>query len=301
MRALFMALGLSAVMAAPAFAQGRDHLGDSSMFTNDFLGDRGDRWRTGSFTYSHVRGSGPYTAAPRAFGDILEFRLRTDIFAPSGGSDFPGDRPYAGAVSLGVLTHWQENDRLYTFGAEVTAIGPQTGLSDIQRDFHDRYSLPQPPFVDQQLGDAFALNLHAETATKVHVSDRLSARNFLSLDAGAETLVRIGSDLRFSGFGHNDLMLRDVVTGHLHSATEHAGTGWALTAGADMAHVVDSIFLPADRVAGLEDMRFRARGGVEYKFSPSAAVFYGATYLSPEFEGQPEGQVVGSLRLNFNF
>ena len=71
----------------------------------------------------------------------------------------------------------------------------------------------------------------------------------------------------------DDLLLRDVVTGQLYRATEGDGVGLSYLLGVDGASVFDSNYLP----------------------------FYGATYLSEEFEGQTEGQVLGSLKLNFNF
>lgn len=301
MRNILMAACLFVVCVTTARAEGREFVGTSSLFTNDFIGDGGDRWRTGSFTYSHLRGYGAYDGQNSGFGDIIEYRLRTDIFAPAGGSAFPGDRPYATAVSLGVNTHFAQGDLLYTLGLEATAIGPQTGLSAIQEDFHERFSLPQPPFRGQELGDQWVLGTAAEMAHRSLIGDTLSLRSFAALAAGTETLARVGFDMRLAPYGHSDLMLRDVVTGQLHNATEDHGTGWAFTAGADVAYVSESLFLPESRVAGIENLRLRARAGVEYKFARDASVFYGATYLSPEFVGQSEGQVVGSLRLNFNF
>jgi len=47
--------------------------------------------------------------------------------------------------------------------------------------------------------------------------------------------------------------------------------------------------------------RGRVRAGVHWHSAGDTSVFYGLTYLSPEFEDQPEGQVTGSLKLNFNF
>ena len=38
-----------------------------------------------------------------------------------------------------------------------------------------------------------------------------------------------------------------------------------------------------------------------WQWADDVSFFYGATYLSEEFQGQGEGQVVGSLKVNFNF
>ncbi len=301
MRLLISAVLLCLVSFQTAHAQGREKIGSSSLFSNDFLGDRGDRWRTGNFTYSHLRALQPYTGPSNLMGDVLEYRLRTQIISPAGGTDRPGDRPFVGAVSLAVNTHFADYDTLYSLGVELTAIGPQTGMSEFQRDFHERFSLPQPPFTDAQLDDRFLVSVMGEEARQRQLTDLVSMRTFLGFEVGAEALVRVGADLRFSAYGHDDLMLRDVVTGQLHAGTANDGTGWALVAGADLAHVLDSVYLPEDRVDGIEATRFRARAGIDYKFTGSASAFYGLTYLGPEFIGQPEGQILGSLRLKLNF
>ena len=80
-----------------------------------------------------------------------------------------------------------------------------------------------------------------------------------------------------------------------------SGAGLAFVAGADVAFVKDSSYLPNDQGYEARDTRARARAGLDYQFSQGSSVFYGATYLSPEFTGQSEGQVTRSLRLNFNF
>jgi hypothetical protein len=67
-----------------------------------------------------------------------------------------------------------------------------------------------------------------------------------------------------------------------------------------VAHVFSSRYLPAGGAAVLSDNRTRLRAGVEWQGN-FANVFYGMTYLGPEFEGQDEGQVTGSLNVNFGF
>ena len=82
------------------------------------------------------------------------------------------------------------------------------------------------------------------------------------------------------------------------------GTGRAIRAvenlGADFAYVADSVLLPETRRLQLSDSRTRVRGGVRY-FGENYDVFYGLTWLGKEFDSQPEGQTVGSLRLNLHF
>jgi len=78
-------------------------LGYGRIFNNDYFGDNEDRWRSGSYAYSIVRGPEWQGRAPTAFGAVLEYRLRSEIIAPStlSGSG-SNDRAYVGALSAGL-------------------------------------------------------------------------------------------------------------------------------------------------------------------------------------------------------
>ena len=65
--------------------------------------------------------------------------------------------------------------------------------------------------------------------------------------------------------------------------------------------VDSSAFLPASEGVAPTEERYRARAGVQWQMAEDLSFFYGATYLSEEFEGQDGGQILGSLKLNFNF
>ena len=60
------------------------------------------------------------------------------------------------------------------------------------------------------------------------------------------------------------------------------------------------MFFPEDRGPEPEDFRHRLRAGVNYGVGDSN-FFYGVTYLSEEFVGQPEGQVAGTLSIDIRF
>lgn len=300
MRLVLALLLLVSTIASPAFSEGREVIGKGRLFTNDFFGDGHDRWRSGSYVLSVVTGKDAYSGV-EAFGDIVEYRLGGQIISGMRGSAAPGDRPYAGAVSLGAHTHFNMARADLSLGADLMAIGPQTGLSDFQKKFHDGFDIPLPPYVDQQLGDVFFLNSTLEASRSFAVSDRVTVRPFVEGLAGAENLVRLGGDVIVGSVGHNDLMLRDVVTGQLYRGTQNDELGLSYLVGGDVASVFSSAFLPEDQGYTVSETRARARAGVLFQFAQDATLFYGATYLSEEFEGQREGQVVGSLKLNFKF
>lgn len=295
--------GLTAA-ATPVVAENRETLGIGRLFTNDYLGDGDDRWRTGSYSYSVVRGSDWSGQAPKAFGSLLEYRLRSEIIAPSSlngaGSD---DRAYVGAVTAGVHTHFTRDAWDLSTGVDLVFVGPQTGLSNFQDEFHDFVGASRlsDDVEDNQVSDAVYPTLVAEGARTVAISEAVQFRPFVEAQIGVEDFVRVGADLLIGDVLHGDLWLRDGPTGHLYSGIESddAGTGFVL--GVDYTYLEDSAYFPASFGAVAEDERLRVRAGIHARLGDGASYFYGITYLGEEFEGQTQGQVVGSLKLDFNF
>ena len=301
MRRILALAVIALSFGSPVFSEGREAIGEGRLFNNDFLGDGKDRWRTGSYTYSHVRGREAFSGN-EAFGDLVEYRFRAEVIAPRRSSSAPGDRPYVGALSVGAHTHFEMSGTKLSLGGDVMAIGPQTGLSDFQLSFHDAFDLPMPPHTDAQLGNEIFLNGQAAASRTFQISQTVSLRPFAEAQVGAEDLVRIGGDVIIGAVAQQDLLLRDVVTGRLYRATEKAGvSGFAYVFGADISSVFGSRYLPADAGYTVSETRKRARAGVHWQIGDDVSFFYGATYLSEEFQGQSEGQVVGSLKVNFNF
>lgn len=301
----FMALVLSLVMVAPeADAGERTKLGYGRLMTNDYFGDGKDRWRTGSWTSSRVWGSQWDGKAPKAFGDLIELRLSSEIFAPDNLTRASaGDRRYAGALSIGAHTHftWQGLDT--ALGADMVVTGSDTGLGTFQRAVHKVLSVRQPSQVtlDDQIANGFHPTLVAELGRDLAISPRVHLRPFLEGRAGAETMVRAGIDLTFGSMGVGELLVRESVTGHRYRViTDDDANGFSFLLGADIAHVSDSIYLPEEDGFDLTDSRDRIRAGVHWQ-GERATAFYGLTYLGEEFEAQKEGQVVGSIRINLSF
>lgn len=276
-------------------------LGFGRVFDNDYFGDGHDRWRTGSYQLSVVRGRGWDGTLPARPGELLELRLRSEVIVPSQVVAGLPDRPYVGATTLGVHTHVGIGPVQTAVGADVTAIGPQTLLSDFQEGFHDLFGLSDPIGIDTQLGNAVYLTGVTEAAWPVRLSPTVTLRPFAAAQYGTEDLVRLGGDVILGQVGHTDLMVRDSVTGQLVRATEDGTPGLSLVAGADWSYVDDSVYLPENMGYSTIEDRTRARVGVHWQFLPEVSFFYGLTWLSEEFEGQPNGQFVGGLKLNFNY
>ena len=304
MRIAKLAVTLAALLAslAPAAqAQDRRILGYGRLFSNDLLGDGKDRWHSGSYSFSILQGRGWDGTPTAAFGDLLEYRMHTEIIAPDRGTGPVGDRPYVGAIALGLHSHSALGPTELSVGADVVFIGPQTGVSDFQEAYHDLFSLPQPPGADNQLGNATYLAGTAQLVWPVRLNQTLSLRPFIEVQAGVEDLIRVGGDVVIGGVGQQDLLLRDVTTGQLYRGIEGPETGFGYVIGADFTQVRSSVYLPESMGYFAEEQRLRARAGVHWQLAPQTSFFYGMSYLSPEFQGQPEGQLLGSVKLNFNF
>lgn len=301
-----IALTLSGLMAAaPVAAQDRETLGVGRLFTNDYFGDGDDRWRSGSYAVSIVRGAEEWDAkAPTQFGSLLEYRLRSEIIAPSAlygaGS---GDRAYVGALSAGVHTHFSRGGWDLSTGVDLVFVGQQTGLAALQDAFHDFVDAPRQSDAVQanQVDDAVYPTLVGEASYPVAVSEKVRFVPFAEAQIGVEDIVRVGGDFMIGSVLHDDLWLRDSTTGQLYAGVESERAGFGFVVGADYTYVSDSEYFPSSFGTIAADERVRARAGIHARLGDRASYFYGLTYLGEEFEGQSQGQFVGSLKLDFNF
>ena len=289
---------LAALLAGPAAAD-PVILGWGRMFDNDAIGDGHDRWRTGAYTVSLVRGERFDGSLPEAFGALTEWRLHTEILAPANlASPKPGDRRYAGVLSLGLHTQAQWQGLEAELGADLVAIGPATGVSQVQKWVHEALEIDKPN-TSQQITDRVIPTISGELGRSFALG-ALAIRPFVAAQAGVETLARAGFDLTLGAFGRDAVMVRDGVTGQRYRAVPSSLVpGYSLVAGADIAHVWASELLPANGPA-LEPSRARARIGLHWQ-GQRASSFYGLTWLGREFEGQETTQVVGSLSFNLRF
>lgn len=302
---LEMDLAVAGTTDAPvAPSSGRKTLGYGRLFTNDFFGDTKDRWRTGSYTYSIVRGADWGGSLAETSAPLLEYRLRTEIIAPSAlggvGSD---DRAYVGAVSAGLHSHFARGGAELSAGVDLVALGPQTGVADLQDWFHTLLSQPSlsDSVIRDQAPNAVFPTALVQATYPVLIGAGVTLRPFVEAQYGVEDLVRVGADVTVGEMFSGDLWLRDPTTGQLYSAIENGRAGTGFVFGADYTTIADSAYFPASFGTLAEEDRLRARAGMHWRFGDGISYFYGLTYLSEEYVGQPEGQIVGSLRLNFNF
>ncbi len=289
------------LFVSSALAAERETLGWGRLFTNDYIGDNDDRWRTGSYAVSKVTGYGWDGALPETFGEIIEFRFRSEIIAPENiVTAAPGDRRYAGILSFGAHTHFQRQGTEISAGLDLVITGEQTGMGDLQTEIHRILGASKPGVLDDQISNGFHFTGLVEAARTYRISDTVTARPFVELQAGVETLVRVGGDLLIGRLGQDELYVRDVTTGHRYRINRGQHTGFSAVIGGDIAYVEYSDYLPESDGYVLTDTRSRVRAGVHWQGEKSA-IFYGLTWLSEEFEAQPESQIVGSIRLDIKF
>ena len=292
------------LIASPALAEGRNKLGYGRLVTNDLIGDGHDRWRSGSVASSRVWGPEWDGALPGGFGQLLELRLGMQIIAPQDLTlPAPGDRPYAGALSVGLHTHFATYGSELAIGGDLVFTGPQTRLDDVQRFLHD--ALGGQKLSGQMRARQIGNDIHpvavAELGRSLHLGDAVTLRPFAEARAGLETMARVGADLELGHLGQGALMVRDPVTGQRYRTVQNDLFGYAFVLGADTAYVDSSALLPASRGYRLSDARNRVRAGMHWKSPAGHHAFYGLTWLDREFKGQSEGQFVGSVRLHVEF
>lgn len=282
----------------------RRYLGNGRLLVNDMLGDGKDRWRTASYNVSVMRGYGWNGDLPDTFGDLLEFRFMGELIQPADiVTPAPGDRPYAGAWSFGLHSHYETaRGNELSFGGDLVVIGPQTGIDSLQSSIHRLFGMDEPSAATLagQIGNKLRPSATLEVGRELEFGNAGQLRPFVELRAGVETFARVGFDYTFGSLGQGAMMVRDPVTGQRFRAIKGTSQGLSFVMGADIAKVWDSTYLPEDQGYTLTDSRSRVRAGVNWQ-GEKWSVFYGATWLGKEFVGQSEGQVTGAININVKF
>ncbi|MBR9762461.1 MAG: lipid A deacylase LpxR family protein [Rhodobacteraceae bacterium] len=289
---------LLAGLASPVVA--REKLGYGRLISNDVLGDGRDRWRTGSVASSRVWGPSWTGSLPDTPGDLLELRFLGQIIGPDDlNSPAPGDRRYATALSLGLHSHFDLGGLETAIGGDLVMTGEETGLPDFQDALHDLLGVEGPS--DGTRAAAVASGLHPTLVLesgRSFAAGRTELRPFVEGRVGDETLLRAGLDISFGQLGRGELLVRDPVTGQRYRVVRDEGArGASFVMGGDIARVASSIYLSDGE---LQEERSRLRAGMHWQGARSSG-FYGLTWMGEEFSGQDEGQLIGSVRLKFEF
>jgi hypothetical protein len=280
-----------------------EYIGIGFLFTNDYFGDSQDRWKTGSHVSSRIFAPNWKGELPSYFGELIELRFHSEIVSPGNlnANTKSIDRPYAGHLSLGIHSHFQKYGLSLSSGFDYSIIGIQTGLLNFHRSAHK--SLRQGPIsehvANSQLPNNSIFGLVLEAGKDFSPIVNNTVRPFIELKKGPENILRAGLDY-YSGIGLNkDLFIRAPVTGHRYRALRSNEIGMAWTVGADLSYIESSSFLPKPDFKSHPN-RVRVRTGFHWT-TPRTTGFVGVTKLGPEFVGQNEDQITGSISLKYHF
>ena len=280
----------------------KHYIGYGNLITNDLLGDGGDRWRTGSVASSRIWGADWKGELPEEFSELVEIRILGEVIAPSNLSGNNGiDRPFAGHLALGMHSHFQHNGLEYSTGIGASVLGKQTGLGDFQKALHEAVDehIPSESVLSRQIGNQVLIGPIVEIGETVPNGDRLSIRPFVEGYATAEMLARVGADIHFGSGFSGSLFIRDPVTGQRYCVIPGKVNQMGFSVGGDVGHVAKSAFFD-DTSAPMYNQRLRFRTGLHWA-RKNRQGFAGLTWLSKEFHGQPEAQILGSVRLILKF
>lgn len=296
-KSLFALCVFLTFFTAPVLAEERVTLGWGRIFTNDIFGDTRDRWRTGSFAVSRIRGVQWQGELPLVPGALLEFRVAGETIAPADlVAPDATDRRYVGALALGLHTHFDWLGLETSLGGNLVLTGPQTGASALQSGIHDVVGLPEPQVFGDQIGNGVHPTVVLEIGKPIG-----ALRPFAEAQAGVETFVRAGVDLHFGGYTHQALILRDGPSGQRYRALAgNRTTGYSASFGGDVAHVLNSRYFLNGDAAQATDTRARLRAGLHWQ-GDRTEMSYGITWLGKEFTTQADTQILGSIDLRLNF
>jgi len=171
----------------------------------------------------------------------------------------------------------------------------------LQQKVHSEIDQPFPSdFVkNTQVSNQFILGTLTEVARPSALSPSTNIRSFVEVQTGVEDLIRIGVDAGFFGDLSEALFARAPVSGQRYSVIDGTGEGFLLSAGVDLTRVIGSMFLTGSALRASK-YRARARFGLNYVHGRWSN-FIGWTYLSPEFETQQTGQLLGSFFIKARF
>lgn len=287
----------------PAHAEERELLGIGRLFVNDMLGDGQDRWRSGAYSVSAIRGPADLTERPAAFGVLMEYRFANRILAPANTvAPAPGDRRYAGVLSLGAWSHFASGGTEVSIGSEFVAAGPMTGVSAFQTGAHGLLGLTPPAaaVLNSQFPNAVYPTIATEFARPIGLGAHAMVRPFVAGRLGDETYLRLGADLLVGSALTSGVTVRDESTGLLYQTLDHMpANGFSFLLGADTAKVFSSVWLPS-ATQTLTPLRNRLRAGLHWQ-GDHVGLFYGVTWLGREFTAQPSGQTLGAVQLQIRF
>ena len=291
---------------------------------NDRLGDGKDRYKSGGLTQSWLvpqsRISGEPWIADQAAA--LEVQIRGLVITPDNTAAATADRPYAQYLAAGVFlrTFGRANPVFHDgalsaenrIGIEIGYQGDPLPLFEIQEALHGISGMGPMARTDAGTLDSSVLvNLEVKRTWRLHVDAErhdVDVAPFAQISAGLrENSARIGADLIHGASLTARTWNHDPAIGALipGGSKRRDGVNWFAWFGGDVAIVasdalLDGGFLVDGPATNAERFSARLRAGAMAEF-PGFALSYSITWLSPEFEEQDQGQLIGAVQLKLRY
>lgn len=257
------------------------------------------------------------------FQKNIAFTFGQNIYTPDNTEAFEwveGDRPYAGWLYLGLGLVWKNAEVRNSLVLNIGVVGPGSFAEETQRFVHDARGIGTPNGWDNQLHNELGVVAVYERTWRWPRHERRAGLNWELLphagvavgnvytyaNAGAEFRVgfNLPDDFGTAGIGPSATG-STPVEGAQQASRARFDLGAYAFARVDARAVAHNIFLDGntfgdgpsvDRKPFVVDVS--AGASVNYR---NTKVTYALVYRSQEFDGQEEGQLFGSVSLNFAF
>lgn len=259
----------------------------------------------------------------RDYQKNLLFALGQNIYTPDDTESFapvPGDRPYAGWLYLGFGVAWKNADVRNTLVLNIGIVGSGSLGEEAQRLVHDFRGLGNPNGWDNQLHNELGVVGVYERQWRWPKHSRRVGLDWEFLPhagialGNVQTYVNVGGELRGGLNLPDDFGTAAIgpsattstpVDGRHAASRSRFDIGLYVFARADGRAMAHSVFLDGntfgdsasvDRKWFVADLSVGA--AVNYKNTKLAYAF---VYRTKEFYGQKEGQLFGTVSMNFAF
>lgn len=324
--------GLAAAQGGARPAESEDRRGTWTFIIENDVFANTDRDYTSGLRLSYVSppdgppdrpGDGLHGAIARTLfgaqeGDKVRYGLAIgqSIFTPEDTmvENPPSDQhPYAGWL-YGEYSVFAQTGGGLTIGAvQIGIVGPSAFGEEVQNNFHELIRSYEVRGWDNQLNDEVAFAVLLERQERLLLDDQLFGLQLdvipnygvtlgtLRTDAKVGATLRYGDDLR-SDFGPPRIRPAVGGSGFFEATGDFS---WYLFAGAEGRAVARNIFLDGNTFqdsASVDKKIFvaEAQAGLVTTFD-DVRLAYTAVVRSPQFDGQDEPQIFGSISLSVKF
>ena len=264
----------------------------------------------------------PYVNA-RDYQKNLVFALGQNIYTPEDTDSYAlidDDRPYAGWLYLGLGVVWKNEVVRNSLVLDIGVVGPWSYAEETQRMIHDLRGFEHPNGWDNQLGNEIGFTLAYERMWRWPKHEQRSGFDWEILPhAGAavgtvRTFANVGAELRAGlnlpdDFGTPSIgpaaTTSTPVDGMMGADRSRFDFGAYFFARVDGRAVARNIFLDGNTFQDSHSVNSKplvadlsAGAAINHK---NTKLSYALVYRTKEFKGQDEGQVFGTVSLNWTF